>query len=242
MPIIREVALALSVEQVLRRQGIREHSMPRLEITALLYELLASVNDLHLLEPAITYELHLITEVRHDQVCLENGTVLYGRLLPSLLSSAMELAAAVCTIGPRLEEKVANYFSNEEPLRGLLLDGIGSAAVDSLVQKACQLVRHEALSRSYQASSPLNPGMPGWSISEQWHLFQLVPAEQIGVRLTPLAIMSPRKSTSMVIGIGTEMPTWTQAEACDRCSLKQTCAYKVIPRQGDEVEPKSTRT
>jgi len=133
MPIIREVALALSVEQVLRRQGIREHSVPRLEITALLYELLASVNDLHLLEPAITYELHLITEVRRDQVCLENGTVLYGRLLPSLLSSATELAAAVCTIGPRLEGKVANYFSNKEPLRGLLLDGIGSAAVDSLV-------------------------------------------------------------------------------------------------------------
>jgi len=242
MPIVRDVSVTLEMEQVLRRQGIREHSMPRLEITALLYELLASVNDLHLLEPAITYELHLITDVRHDQVCLENGTVLYGWLLPSLLLSARELAAVVCTIGPRLEKKVAYYFGNKEPLRGLLLDGIGSAAVDSLAQKACQFMRHEALSRGYQASSPLNPGMPGFSISEQWQLFKLVPAEEIGICLTPLAIISPRKSTSMVIGIGTKMPTWTQAEVCDCCGLKQTCPYKVTPWRGDGVEPKSRRT
>ena len=125
---------ALEMERVLRRQEIREHSMPRLEMTALLSELLAGVNNLHLLEPAIAYELHPITEVRHDQVCLEKGTVLYGRLLPSLLSSAKELATVVCTIGSRLEEKVTYYFGNKEPLRGLLLDGIGSVAVDNLVQ------------------------------------------------------------------------------------------------------------
>jgi len=90
-------------------------------------------------------------------------------------------------------------------------------------------VRREALSRGYQASSPLSPGMPGFSISEQWQLFKLVPAEEIGVSLNPSGMMVPRKSTSMVIGVGMKMPTWTQAEVCDRCSLKRTCPYKVAP-------------
>ncbi len=37
------------------------------------------------------------------------------------------------------EEKAAQLFHQNEPLRGLLLDGIGSAAVDSLAEEACQI-------------------------------------------------------------------------------------------------------
>lgn len=212
MPILHSVPLGLSIEQLLRRQGIGEHLDVRPEVIILLHELLDSVDELHLLEPAIAYELRLIIEMRHDRLCLGDGTVLRGSLFPSLLISAGELAIVVSTIGPRLEEKVADYFSRNEPLPGLLLDGIGSAAVDSLGQEACQLIKQEAAFRGYEASSPLSPGMPGWPISEQWPLFGLVPAEQIKVRLTALAMMIPRKSLSMVIGMGQDMPTWTQAE------------------------------
>ena len=230
MPVICDIPLSLETKEVLRRQGIGKNLMPRAEMTALLQELLASVSDLHLLEPAIAYELCPVTEIRHDRVCLKNGTVLYGQLLPSLLSSARELVVVLCTIGSKLENKVADYFDENEPLRGLLLDGIGSAAVDLLTQEVCKLMMHEALSRGYQASSPVNPGMPGFPISQQWQLFELVPASEIGVSLTSSGMIVPRKSTSMVIGMGIKMPTWTQAEVCDHCSLKQTCPYKVTPQ------------
>jgi len=87
MPVLWDVSLALDVEQVLCRVGIGKHSNLQAEIVTLLEELLAGVNDLHLLEPDIAYESYLIAEVRHDQVYLKNGTVLQGWLLPSLLSS-----------------------------------------------------------------------------------------------------------------------------------------------------------
>lgn len=227
MPVIRDTPLTLDMERVLRCQGIGEHSNLQRQSTDLLAELLAIVNDSHLLEPAITYELHPITKIQHNQLHLENGAVLHGTLLPSLLTSATVLAVAVCTIGPRLEEKVAYYFASNEPFRGLMLDGIGSAAVEALSQEACRFVEREAASYGYRASGPLNPGVPGWPISDQWHLFQLAPAEQIGIRLTSLAVMVPQKSISMVIGLGAELPAWKQGEACSRCNLKETCPYKV---------------
>lgn len=227
MPVLRDVSLTLVREQVLRRQGMGKDLMPRAEMAALSQELLASVGDLHLLEPAIAYELCPVTEIRHDRVCLESGTVLQGQLLPSLLSTAKELAAVVCTIGPRLEEKVAYHFSKKEPLRGLLLDGIGSAAVDSLIQEVCKFMAGEASARGYQASSPINPGMPGLPITEQWQLLKMVPAREIGVSLTSSGIMVPRKSTAMVIGIGPKMTTWTRAEVCVYCSLRETCSYRI---------------
>lgn len=225
MPVINNIPLTIDIEQVLRRQGIQDGLKLQPHLMVLLRELLSTADEF--LEPAIAYESYAITGVHHDRLCLENGTVLGGSLLSSLLSRARELSAVVCTIGPRLEEEATACFDSHEPLRGLLLDGIGSAAVDCLAQEACQLINGEALSRGYKASSPLSPGMSGWPVSEQWPLFQLVPAEQIGVHLTPSAMMIPRKSISMVIGIGPDMPTWKQAEVCDRCSLKETCSHKV---------------
>ena len=227
MPVIRDISLNLETKGVLRREGIRQRSRLRPEVATLLLELLTSINDDNLLEPAMAYELYIITRVGPDRLYLKGNAVLHGSPLSSVLSAARELAAVVCTIGPKLEKKVTSHFNNNEPLRGLLLDGIGSAAVDSLTQEVCKFMTHEASSRGYQASSPLSPGMPGLDISEQRQLFQLVSAEEIGVRLTESAMLVPRKSVSMVMGMGPEIPTWTEAEVCARCSLGKTCPYRI---------------
>jgi hypothetical protein len=227
MPVIRDIPLSLKTRDVLRREGVREHSKVRPEIKILIQELLASVRKAHLLEPAVAYEIYTITEVSQRQFSREGKPVVHDPLLPSLLPRAKELAIAVCTIGPRLEKQVTDYTSQGEPLRGTLLDGIGSAAVDSLMEEVCRFVAEEASSRGYEASSPISPGMPGLSITEHGQWLKLVPAEEIGVSLTSSGIMTPRKSISMVIGIGPEMAKWTRAEVCARCHLKKTCPYRI---------------
>lgn len=234
MPIIGDIALSLDYNELLRREGIKRYSKVRPEIKDLIRELLTIVGTEHLLDPAIAYEIYSITEMGHDRLCLRGNGALRGPLLLAALPEAEELAVVVCTIGCNLEEKATDYYEKKEPLRSLLLDGIGSAAVDSLAQEACKLIMREASSDELQASSPLNPGMPGFPISEQWKLFNLVPAEEIGVSLTPSGIMVPRKSASMVIGIGPQMTTWTQAEVCARCSLRETCPYRTHAQVGKQ--------
>jgi hypothetical protein len=109
----------------------------------------------------------------------------------------------------------------------MLLDGIGSAAVDSLTEEVCKFIAGEASSGGYEVSSPVSPGMPGLPITEQWQLLKLVPAGEIGVSLTSAGIMVPRKSVSMVMGIGSQMAKWTRAEVCARCHLKKTCPHRI---------------
>jgi hypothetical protein len=226
MPVIRNIPLSLKTREVLHREGVRGHSKIRPEVKSLVLELLASVKT-HLLEPAVAYEIYSITEMSRQQLSLESNLVVHGPLLFSLLPEAKELAVVVGTIGPKLEKQATDYFGQDKPLRGVLLDGIGSAAVDSLTQEACKLIMAEASSRGYQASGPLNPGMPGLPITEQWQLLKLVPAQEIGVSLTSVGIMIPRKSASMVIGIGPKMKTWTRTEVCAQCHLRKTCAYRI---------------
>jgi hypothetical protein len=227
MPVIHNITLSLKTGEVLRREGFRGYSKIRPEIKSLILELLASVKESHLLEPAIAYEIYSIIEMSRRQLSLEGNKVVPGTLLPSLLPEAKELAVVVGTIGPKLEKQVTDYFSHDEPLRGMLLDGIGSAAVDSLTEEVCKFIVGEASYRGYQASSPISPGMPGLPITEQWQLLKMVPAKEIGVSLTSAGVMVPRKSASMVIGLGTKMKTWTRAEVCARCHLRKTCPYRV---------------
>lgn len=227
MPVIRSIHLKLEMQEVLRHEGIRLPSKLTPEISALLHELLASVEDQHLLKPAIVYEIHDIAQIDHSGLRLKDNKILKGSFFSSIISTAEELAVAICTIGPNLEKKVSDYFQSNEPLRGVLLDGIGSAAVDLLAQETCKLVAQKASSRSYQTSSPLNPGMSGFPLSEQWQLFQIVPAEKIGVSLTSAGVMVPRKSISLIIGLGPQMKSATRKEACDYCNLKKTCPYSL---------------
>jgi hypothetical protein len=227
MPVIRDIPLSLKTNEVLRRQGVREHSKIRPGIRKLILELLATVESAHLLEPAVTYEYYQITGMSPSQISLDSNKSIHGSLISTIFPEAKELAILVCTIGPKLEKQVTDYSKSGETLRGMILDGIGSAAVDMLTPEACGHVASEASLRGYQASSPVSPGWPGLPLTEQRNLFKLVNTQEIGVSLTSSGIMVPRKSVSMVIGIGPQMATWTQADVCARCSLRKTCLYRI---------------
>ncbi len=225
MPVIRDIHLKLETKEVLRREGFTGYAGARPEIKDLTIELLANVETL--IKPAIAYEIYGISEISKEKVNLENNLVINGTLIPSTFPEAKELALAVCTIGTGLEGQVTAYSRGGQALKGVLLDGIGSAAVDSLIIKACSIINNDVSVRNYQVGSPLNPGMPGLPLAEQWNLLSMVPAKEIGVSLTASGIMVPRKSTSIVLGIGKRMQKWEQAQVCANCNLNQTCPYRI---------------
>jgi hypothetical protein len=228
MPIIRDIELTLTVAQTLRRQCLgKQNAKFQPGMQAKLQGLLDNVHKDHLLEPAIIYELHPILNIISGRIYLSGGVSIRSSFIASHFPSAKELAVLVCTIGPGLEARVAEFFQQDAPLLGLFLDGIGNAALDLLSEKTCQIINKESLLRGYQSSSPLSPGMPGLSILEQKKLLKLIPANEIGVKLTAGGTMVPRKSLSMIICIGYDMAQWTKDELCGRCPLRKTCQYKV---------------
>jgi hypothetical protein len=175
----------------------------------------------------VAYEYYRVRSMDGSRISLEGDEVLHGPSLPAIFPEAKEFAVALSTIGPRLEKQVTDYSRNGGTMQGTILDGIGSAAVDKLVSGVLRLIATEVSSRGCQISSAVNLGMPGFPLTEQWHLSGPVNSDEIRVRLTASGVLVPRKPTSMVIGIGPQMRRWTQAEVCARCSLEETCHYKV---------------
>jgi hypothetical protein len=228
MPVTREISLNLTQDEVLRREGFSAYDRIRSEIQSQISQLLETVNNSGLLQPVTTYEIYEVVSMDPDKVMLTSGAIVNGTLLPSTFPEACKLAVMVSTIGPGLENRVTEYSKNGETLHAMLLDGIGSAAVDILVQEACHLIAVKVAESGQQVGSPVNPGMPGLPIEEQRNILDLAHADEIGVSLTASGIMVPRKSTSLIMAIGPNMRTWTQEEVCARCNLRDTCLYKTI--------------
>jgi hypothetical protein len=227
MPVIHDIPLKLDVNEVLRQMGIANDAELRPKMESLIAELLTGDEASHLLAPALVYELHFITEIHSDRLCLYNSGTIQGSLPASSLAQASDLAVVFCTIGPDLENEKAECKAKKNLMRALLLDSFGSAAIDILAVEAYHLIQDIAESRGHAASSPISPGMRGFSISEQWRMAQLAPIEEIGLKLTSSGMMNPQKSVSMIIGFGEEMPTWSRAETCARCNLSKSCRYRI---------------
>jgi hypothetical protein len=217
MPVIHNIPLSLNTGEVLRWQGFRKQSGIRPEIKSIIVELLAKTQEDGLLKPAVAYEIYP-----------SNGKPAappaFSHLLPP---EAREFAVVIGTIGPGLEKRAADYNRRGETLLAVLLDGIGSAAVDSLTHEACSIIEAEASTRGYRIACPVSPGAGSFPITEQRNLFKMVHSEEIGVRLTSSEMMVPVKSISMVIGMGPEMKKYTRAGVCAVCNLGKTCRYRM---------------
>lgn len=113
-----------------------------------------------------------------------------------IFAGAQKVALCVCTIGPRLEQACAEHFRSNEDLRGLALDALGSEAVGQVTRQADRILAAKGRLLGLWPSKKYAPGYRGWDVREQAFLFSMVPAAEIGVRLTESFMMIPRKSYS----------------------------------------------
>lgn len=226
MPVVRGFMLSLEMDCVSRGQGIDPAKLktnPRiLQHTKEMIEEARS-----LLAPALVYELYPVREVGDDRLVLANRCALHSGAMSCLLASTQELVVLAFTIGPDLERKVSSYLAQGDSIRGFVLDGVGTAAVEELAQQVHHLIEEIAARRGTKASLSLYPGVGDWDVTEQKVLFDLVMAEEIGVQLTNSCSMVPLKSESVIIGLGDEVVTEAEDSVCNHCPEGDTCPYRM---------------
>jgi len=152
---------------------------------------------------------------------LQDGSELRGRTLCSRLRGAESVVAVVATIGDQFE----NRARERTLLRGLILDGIGTAAISTLTSSILKHIRTSAAQRGQYLTNPLHPGMTGWELSQgQAQIFSFVDGRKAGVTLNTSFMMAPVKSVSFLIGVGSQVATGPIA--CAECGAARRCRYK----------------
>jgi len=220
--ILEGIPVTIDKQEILRLQGRQKNDKPSPAIQDILDG--AMEESHHLLMPrAISIEME--TKVTNRSIVLRNGLMLHNPDGAKAWQNAEHLAAVVCTIGPGLGNRVSELCAQGANTAALMLDSIGSAAVESVADYVNRHICHSAAQRGMQAGPRLSPGYGAWPLEDQKVIFAMVPAERIGVHLNEQGIMVPMKSVSFCVGIGSRLKAPQETDPCQHCNLKN-CKYR----------------
>lgn len=113
-----------------------------------------------------------------------------------IFAHAEKVALCICTIGPRIERESARRMKDGELMKSLILDAIGSEAVEQVARQTYNLLCKKARELDLWPSKRFSPGYKFWDIKEQRYIFRAIPGGKIGVKLNESCMMIPIKSVS----------------------------------------------
>jgi hypothetical protein len=224
----------MSVDAVLRGEGLDPASVRRRGARLVDAAERAIAQSAALLALRSVRGVHRVVGRGPDGLQLDGGGYLSGAFVARRLGDADRVVSVVCTLGGAIERSAAEQLQRD-PLLGLALDGLGTAALMAHVE--CE---HAAAGRLGSpdggcAGDPVCPGVGGWPLDPgQREVFGLVDARSIGVTLLERAHMRPAKSLSFVIGIGGR-PRRT-ASMCDDCEMAGRCQMAAPGRRAAQMD------
>lgn len=181
---------------------------------------------LDLAKPAYLYQIFNVQKVRHNCLVVEGGSI-GDEWFASMLAPARLLILGICTIGSALEERARAYLNAKEGPLGFFLDNVGTGLVE--LTRCALLTKIDGLAAEYgfESSIPLSPGDTKWPLAQQRRIFDLLPAIELDVVLTPALVMTPLKSVSLAIGLGPDMGVASEGSACDYCDIRDRCQLRL---------------
>jgi hypothetical protein len=225
----RGLPLRIDRDEVLRYQGYKPGlDLPDRQVLAIVEEAIALGEAL--MEPRFVYRSAAVTgqsahglEAGGERLAIPE----IGRLWGTLAA----VGAGICTVGEPLADRVRSLFEAREFPLAVMLDSVGSAAVESLAEYANDLLCQAALPDGLKVTNRISPGYAGWDAAEQPALFRLCPGAPVGVALNDACVMTPAKTISFLVGIGPEANVDHYFTQCRRCWMRQ-CAYRRAPAGG----------
>ena len=182
---------------------------------------LAMAGEDELVEPAYSYRI-VPLEAPAAALLRAGGESLEAPWLLPVSGQLTALACCACTLGPAFERRVSELFAQRRPSLAMALDELGNELLFEISRRAQDRMLVEVTRRELSMAGELRAGDPGLDLSAQGAVLRLASAGEIGITLGEGDLMFPLKSTSMVLGVGVDLPaaTWSR---CDSCRTRERC-------------------
>ncbi|MCP5144214.1 MAG: hypothetical protein H6978_05270 [Gammaproteobacteria bacterium] len=187
---------------------------------------IALVKNEDLLDAAYSYRIVPLEQPVGPTMRLEGEQFDAPMLLPAS-GELTALACCVCTVGSKLSQRSTALFGERKPSLALALDDLANELLFAVARRAQDRILADCMRRGLTASGELNAGDPGLSITAHEAVVKLSWAHAIGVKLNHGEQLVPLKSTTMIMGVGHDLPrsVFSRCELCPsrfKCTLKHT--------------------
>ena len=226
--VLRDLPVRIDRGEVLRFQGYKTAAdVPTAQVLALFDEAVALGE--RLMAPTMVYRSAPVAG-QSAHVIEAGGERLHIPEIGRLWGQLAAVGAGICTVGGAIEARVGALFEAREFPLAVMLDSVGSAAVESVAEYANDLLCQAALPEALKITNRVSPGYAGWDTAEQAALFRLCPGGPIGVTVNEACFMTPTKSISFLIGLGADARVDHYFTQCRRCWMRD-CAYRRGPAE-----------
>jgi len=223
--VLDAVPLAIDPDEVLRFQGYKAGvDIPSADVRALFDEALALGRTL--MEPRAV--LRTFPVRREGDRLTAAGVTLTIPRIAERWGAVDEIVAGVCTIGDALERHASELWDARELPLAMMLDSVGSGAVESLAEYVNDQLCQEGIARGVKVTNRVSPGYGGWDVAEQRLLWQLCAGDDVGVTLNEACFMTPTKTITILVGAGAAAHVDDYFSQCARCWMRD-CAYRRAP-------------
>lgn len=234
MPVISDLEMRVTADDVMASWASRgSRRAPRRMIESLA-TLFAQIEAEDLIQPRLSFRVWPVESSGPGFLELRGGSRIASQNLTHHLPGALLVATGACTIGPALEKELSERFAAGDRLRAVMLDEIGTLALFRVSDRLENEIQEEAAHLSLEAGGVLNPGDDGFDISQQATIVELANGASIGVS-NAAAMLTPRKSISMLVGMGVRMPKWSRGERCAVCAARERCPHRRLRSRMAEV-------
>lgn len=166
-----------------------------------------------------------------QKIDIERVSFSPGKIICTQLKNASSCALFVCTAGDGISKESKRLSAGEDPLLGYVFDVLGSVIVEKAMDLIEKKIEFKCVKTGLHISDRYSPGYCDWSVSEQQLLFGLLPPRFCGVALSDSSLMSPIKSISGIIGIGSKLSQ--KGYQCNWCT-DTNCIYGRIRRKNTQ--------
>jgi hypothetical protein len=224
--VLDDIPLRVDRDEVLRFQGYKKGADVPDAVVLSLFDDALKIGE-SLIEPRVVYRAVAVAAQAPDLI-EAGGVRLHIPDIGRLWGPLEEVGGGICTVGEALEQRVRGLWDERELPLAVMLDSVGSAAVESLAEYANDLLCQAAIPAGVKVTNRISPGYAGWDTTEQTALFRLCPGEPIGVALNEACVMTPGKSISFLVGVGPAARVDHYFTQCRRCWMRD-CAYRRGP-------------
>ncbi|MDD4539632.1 MAG: hypothetical protein GX617_11290 [Lentisphaerae bacterium] len=136
------------------------------------------------------------------KVTLSDASVIENDGVARLLAQCQYAWLAASTIGPELVALVNQALAAGDGAKAVVADAVGSETVEAAMDVLQNYAGTTLRRRGWQLSSKrFSVGYGGWALSAQAQFFAWLPLADMGLRLTPSAIIEPEKTITAIAGI-----------------------------------------
>jgi hypothetical protein len=225
MPVYNPALKPLNMNEIKRYSGLDRYT----DFPAHLLDQ-ACTESYILAQPQATWQIYDY-DVTTATIMGSHPLTLQAPKIINYLSAAIRVVVIALTIGPKLENKVNEYFISGEYTSGLLLDAAGTAAVEVSADQVCEFIKLQAAQQGYLTLPRFSPGYGDWDITVQPLILNLADAHEINLTATDSCMLQPRKSITAVIGLtanhhDSSVGYMYQNTTCPQCSQINCLARK----------------